>query len=215
MKKYKVYLFRHGKTNYNEEGRFTGWQDSKLIKEGVENAKKIADILKNVDFKFAFHTSLSRSIDTLSYVLKGHGECEFSVLDDRMIERSYGIVEGMRHEEFKRWIGEKIVELSGVEYGDLEQRNFAIDFFGGVEYDLIHRGYYAKVPGGESFFDVEKRVGEFIVWLKKFVKKNKCNVVISAHGNSIRLFRKIMEGASVEKMKKWNIPYDKVFVYSI
>ena len=47
------------------------------------------------------------------------------------------------------------------------------------------------------------------------MRKNKVNVVISAHGNSIRLFRKIMERASKESVMKWSIPYDKVFEYSV
>ena len=47
------------------------------------------------------------------------------------------------------------------------------------------------------------------------MKKKKVNAAISAHGNSIRLFRKIMEKASVPEMTKWFIPYDKVFVYKV
>ena len=86
-------------------------------------------------------------------------------------------------------------------------------FLGEEEYNAIHRGYNVAAPNGESFADVEKRVKSFIVYLKKFVKKNKVNVAISAHGNSIRLFRKIMENASREEAIKWFIPYDKVFEY--
>jgi bisphosphoglycerate-dependent phosphoglycerate mutase len=49
----------------------------------------------------------------------------------------------------------------------------------------------------------------------KNYKKNKVNVAISSHGNSIRLFRKIMEKASTNEMRKWEIPYDKVFIYLV
>ena len=70
-------------------------------------------------------------------------------------------------------------------------------------------------PGGESFKMVEKRVQKFIKHLIKMMKKDKVNVAISAHGNSIRLFRKIMERASVEEMTKWSIPYTKVYEYTI
>ena len=62
---------------------------------------------------------------------------------------------------------------------------------------------------------VEKRVKSFIEDLKKFMKKNKVNVAISAHSNSIRFFRKIMEKISKEEAIKWFIPYDKVFEYNI
>jgi bisphosphoglycerate-dependent phosphoglycerate mutase len=62
---------------------------------------------------------------------------------------------------------------------------------------------------------VEKRVGSFVKDLKVFMKKNNVSVAISAHGNSIRLFRKIMEKASIAETVKWFIPYDKVFTYEI
>jgi len=86
---------------------------------------------------------------------------------------------------------------------------------GEAEYKAIHRGYKMAVPGGESFRDVEKRVKRFIKWLKKYMRKNKVNVAISAHGNSIRLFRKIMERASKKEVVSWFIPYDKVYEYSV
>jgi bisphosphoglycerate-dependent phosphoglycerate mutase len=55
----------------------------------------------------------------------------------------------------------------------------------------------------------------FIKDLKKFIEKEKVNVAISGHGNSIRIFRKIMENKSKSDATKWFIPYDKVFVYKI
>jgi len=186
----KIYLFRHGETTFNRDEKFTGHLDAKLTKKGILQAKKIANILRNKKFQVAIYTRLSRSKDSLKYVLKRHSECKKLIKDDRMIERSYGIFEGISHKEFIKKIGTK-------------------------KYNSVHRGYKVKILKGESFYDVEKRVKKFIIWLKKYMKKNHVNVVISAHGNSIRLFRKIMEKTSVEKMQKWVIPYDKVFVYKI
>ena len=62
---------------------------------------------------------------------------------------------------------------------------------------------------------VEKRVNIFIKNLIKFIKKEKVNVAISSHGNSIRIFRKIWENKTKEEATKWNIPYDGVFSYKI
>jgi 2,3-bisphosphoglycerate-dependent phosphoglycerate mutase len=109
-----------------------------------------------------------------------------------MIERSYGELEGKYHDNIIKKFGER-------------------------QYDLWHRGYGVKdrPPKGECFADVEKRVRKFINWLKKYVRKNKVNVAISAHGNSIRLFRKIMENAPRKEVVSWFIPYDKVFEYSV
>ena len=218
MVNYKVYLFRHGKTFFNAKGIFTGWKESKLTSEGIGNAKKVAEILKKKKFQVAFQTRLSRSKDTLKYVLKFHPECKKIITDDRMIERSYGILEGTSHKNFIDEIGKKIVDLkiegNAIENLSPNERKKVEKFLGEEEYKTIHRGYNLAVPKGESFADVEKRVKKFIIYLKKFIKKNKVNAAISAHGNSIRLFRKIMEKTSKNKAVGWFIPYDKVFEYN-
>ena len=186
----KIYLFRHGQTTYNRDGRFTGLQDAKLTYLGKRQALGIAKQLKGKNFQIAFHTSLSRSKDTLAPVLRQHPECKIVFEDDRMIERSYGKLAGEKHET-------------------------VIKKFGEEHYEHWHRGFGDRPPKGESFADVEKRVKRFIRDLKKLMKRENVNVVISAHGNSIRLFRKIMEKASVKETVRWIIPYDKVFEYEI
>jgi 2,3-bisphosphoglycerate-dependent phosphoglycerate mutase len=219
MKKLKVYLFRHGKTVYNTKGIFTGWKDSKLTAEGRKHAKIIAEKLKNKKFQVAIQTHLSRSKDTLKPVLKYHPECKVILTDDRMIERNYGDLNGTSHEKFIQKVGKRKIDL--LRKGDLlenlspEDRERAERFFGKQEYDVIHRGWDSPPPHGESFKMVEARVRPFIKWLKKYMKDNNVSVAISAHGNSIRLFRKIVEKASIKETVKWFIPYDKVFVYDV
>ena len=66
-----------------------------------------------------------------------------------------------------------------------------------------------------TFADVEKRVDFFIKDMIKFMRKENVSVAISAHGNSIRLFRKIMEEASEKKAVKWIIPYDNYYEYNV
>ncbi|EFK97896.1 2,3-bisphosphoglycerate-dependent phosphoglycerate mutase [sediment metagenome] len=216
---YKIYLFRHGKTTYNQKGIFTGWKDAKLTWRGKLDAIKVARKLKGKKFQVAFYTRLSRSKDTLKYVLKHHPECKKLIEDNRMIERRYGILEGTSHKEFIKRAGKQeinlMIEGDAIENLSPRLRKKVEKFLGEVEYEAIHRGYNVRVPKGESFADVEERVGKFIKYLKKFVEKNKVNVAISAHGNSIRLFRKIMEKAAPEESTKWFIPYDKIFEYSI
>ena len=190
--KFKIYLFRHGQTTFNRDEMFTGEIDAKLTVEGRKHAEKIAKKLKDKKFQVAIQTRLSRSKDTLKLVLKYHPECKFILEDNRMIERSYGNLSGKSHKTI-------------------------IKKYGQAQYDRWHRGYGIRdrPPLGECFSDVEKRVNDFIKDLKRFIRKNKVNVAISAHGNSIRLFRKIMENASKEDVVKWFIPYDKVFKYRI
>ena len=190
VKKLKIYLFRHGQTTYNRDGIFTGFKDSKLTALGKKQARVVARKLKEKKFEVAIYTRLSRSKDTLRFVLKGHEECKRLIKDDRMIERSYGKLSGKTHSTI-------------------------IKKYGQEKYDAWHRGFNCRPPRGESFADVEKRVRDFIKWLKKFMKKENVNVAISAHGNSIRLFRRIWEGLSVKETEELSVPYDTVFTYGV
>ncbi|MDD5254134.1 MAG: histidine phosphatase family protein [Candidatus Nanoarchaeia archaeon] len=214
-----IYIFRHGKTYYNTLYKFTGWKDSKLTPAGIRNSKTIANKLKNKKIDVAFQTTLSRSKQTLKYVLRYHPECRRIITDDRMIERSYGRLEGRSHLWFIRREGNedyktllKWHKINRLENG--ERKRF-VETLGKAEFDIIHRSYDIPPPGGESFKDVEKRVKPFVRDLINYIKKNKVNVAISSHGNSIRLFRKIMENSSVKDTCSWFIPYDKVFVYKV
>ena len=66
---YKIYLFRHGRTEYNVKGLFCGHHHTKLTWKGKVDAKKVAKKLKEKKFQVTFHTSLPRSKETLNYVL--------------------------------------------------------------------------------------------------------------------------------------------------
>jgi 2,3-bisphosphoglycerate-dependent phosphoglycerate mutase len=189
MKKY-IYLFRHGETTYNKSGRFTGFIDSRLTPKGIRDAKKVAFLLKHKKIDIAYRSRLNRSKDTLKYVLKFHPECKTIIVDDRIIERDYGILSGKYHRT--------VIEEHGKE-----------------QYDIWHRSYEFPPPKGESIKMVEIRVNKFVKDLIKFVKKNKVNVVISAHGNSMRPFRRYFEKFSVKKMMKLENPYDDYFMYSV
>lgn len=189
VKKY-IYLFRHGQTTYNRDKRFTGFKDAKLTLLGMKQARVIAKKLKGKKFQVAFQTQLSRSKETLKPVLKNHPECVELIEANRIIERDYGDLSGKLHKTIIKTKGQK-------------------------QFDCWHRGFNCRPPKGESFADVEKRVKIFIGNLKKFMKKEKVNVAISAHGNSIRLFRRIWEGLSVKKTERLYVPYDKVFVYGV
>jgi len=218
-KRFYIYLFRHGQTYYNKNGIFTGWKDSKLTPLGIKQAKVISRILRNKKIDVAFQTRLSRSKNTLKYVIKSHKECKKIITDDRMIERSYGDLQGTTHKAFIEKVGKRALNLriegDAIVSLNLKNRRKIEKFLGNQAYKVIHRGYNTPPPNGESFAMVEKRVLSFIKYLKKYIKKNQVNVAISAHGNSIRLFRKIMEKSNKTQVVKWDIPYDKVFTYKI
>jgi 2,3-bisphosphoglycerate-dependent phosphoglycerate mutase len=185
-----IYIFRHGETYFNEEERFTGWIDSKLDSKGIEDAKEIAKKLKNKKFQIAFKTSLSRTGATLEEVLKYHPECRRVITDDRMIEKSYGVLEGKFHKT-------------------------VIAKYGNKQFDIWHRSYSVSPPGGESLKMVEKRVLSFTKDLIGMAKDERTNVAISAHGNSMRPFRRFFEHLTVREMIELENPHDDYFDYAV
>ena len=184
----KIYLFRHGQTEYNEKGLFTGWTDVPLSKNGVKDAKKVAKKLEKKKIDIAFCSSLKRSRQTLREVLKHHPECKIVMIDDRIVERHYGDLQRKKHSTI-------------------------INKYGQKQYDIWHRSYDIPPPNGESIKDVEIRVKSFIRDMKKLDKK--LNIAISAHGNSMRPFRRYFEKFSKKEMMKLENPWDEYFEYKI
>jgi len=185
-----IYLFRHAQTYYNQKKYFTGWKDSKLTPFGRKQAQVIARKLREKKIDVAIVTSLSRSRDTMKEVLKFHPECQAVFTDDRMIERCYGKLQGKSHKEFERTHSAE-------------------------ELQKIRRGYDYPPPKGESIRMVEGRVLPFIRDLVAYVKKNRVNVAISAHGNSMRPFRKYFEKLTIAQMMGLENPWDGYFEYKI
>ncbi len=167
----------------------------------------------------AYHTHLSRSIDTLKPVLKYHPECKEKIQDDRMIERSYGELQGHNHSWYINKSGEKdyktLLHWHKVDHLQGKEREEFIKKHGASDLQIVRRSYNVPPPGGESVKMVEKRVNSFIRDLLKKMKKEKINVAISAHGNSMRPFRKYFEKLSIKEMMKLENPWDDYFEYVI
>jgi 2,3-bisphosphoglycerate-dependent phosphoglycerate mutase len=185
-----IYLFRHGETYFNKSKRFTGLVNSRLTSKGIEQANLMAEKLREKEFQLAFETSLSRSSDTMDIVLRDHPECQRIIVDDRMIERSYGDLERKYHRT-------------------------VIKNFGKTQFDLWHRSYDVAPPGGESMKMVEKRVMSFTKALLTLMQKEKINVAISAHNNSMKPFRRYFENLSIREMIELENPYNQYFDYTI
>jgi len=173
----------------NANGVFSGWRNVKLNSRGVRDAKIVALRLKDKKIDLFFHSDLERSKQTLREVLKFHKNGRV-ICDKRLRERCYGKLQGKTHLQ----IAQKI----GVE-----------------NYDLWHRGYSNKPPKGESLEDVEKRVVSFIKDLLIIMKKEKINVAISAHGNSMRPFRRYFEKLSRDQMCNLYNDYEAVYTYEL
>jgi len=190
--KLHIYLFRHGESYFNrkDKKRFTGLTDSTITPNGWNQARTVAKKLKNKKIDVAYHTGLIRSKHTLKAVLKYHPECKEIIEDNRIIERDYGKLTKKFHKTIIKKYGKK-------------------------QFDIWHRSYDVTPPGGESIKMVEKRVKSFIKDLLKKMKKEKVNVAISAHGNSMRPFRKYFEKLTNRQMMQIETPWDDYFDYTI
>lgn len=184
-----IYLFRHGATQDNCEGVFSGWRDVPLNAKGIRDAKIVALRLKNKKFTLAYQSDLIRSQQTLAQVLKFHKGVRV-ITDKRIKERNYGTLQSKTHLD--------IVEKKGIE-----------------QYDKWHRGYENRPPQGESLKDVEVRVLKFIRDMLDTIREEEINVAVSAHGNSMRAFRRYFEKLSIKEMCNVYNDYESVHEYVI
>ncbi len=183
-----IYIFRHSETCDNKNRIFSGCRDSCLTKLGIKQAKIIARKLRNKKIGLAYQTHLCRSTQTLKEVLKYHKGVKI-ITDDRMIERCYGDLEGTSKTKFE------LVDPTN--------------------YKIFHRSYETAPPNGESIKMVERRVLSFILDLLRKIRKERVNVAISAHGNSMRPFRRYFERFSVVRMMELENPQDDYLEYKI
>jgi len=184
-----LYVFRHAETEDNFKRIFSGRHDSPLTKRGNEQAKRLAEKLKDKHFDLAYSSPLSRSIDTLKAVLVFHPGVEM-ILEPLLLERDYG-------------------ELTGKSKDKLMKENFEL----AVKY---RRGYDFPPPGGESLKDVkEKRVDPFCQKLSDELKSRKQNAVISCTNNTMRLIRMFFEKLSIEQMQTLENPFEDYACYVV
>ena len=187
-KKLHLFVITHCESCYNKRGIFTGRIDSKLTPKGYRFTKKIAERLKNEKIDVAYSSSLSRSKQTLKYIMKYHPKTKV-VIDDRIIERDYGELSRKSKKKYEK------------EHPDL--------------YPIYHRSYEIPPPGGESIKQVEKRVLPFIRDVIKLMKEKKINVLVVTHGNSIRPIRRYFEHLTPEEMMKLENYRHKIFRYKV
>ena len=177
-----LYLFRHGETYDNRNRVFSGWRQSRLTKVGVKQAEILANKLKKKKIDLFIASRLVRGRKTARIVMKYHKGKKLET-DDRIIERCYGDLMG--HSKTKLMKAKP----------DLAAK--------------YRRGYDFPPPHGESIKMVEKRVFPFCRDLIKRMKKEKINVAVSAHGNSMRVMRRFFEKMSIEKMLTHENPLGK------
>jgi 2,3-bisphosphoglycerate-dependent phosphoglycerate mutase len=188
MKKCNLFVFRHAETTDNRDNIFSGWRDPDLTEKGVLQAQEVAQQLAREKIDFAFTSHLKRAKRTLELVLEKHPAVPVFV-DDRLIERCYGTLQGK----------------SKLEAAAEDPEWFA----------KIHRGYDFAPPEGESIHMVERRILPFVEQLKECFGSHPCNVAISCHGNSMRPIRRVFEHLNLEQMLKLENPQGQALEYAL
>lgn len=214
----KLVLLRHGESTWNKENRFTGWTDVALSEKGVQEAKTAGLVLKQNGFAFdvAYTSLLKRAIKTLWIVLEDMEQMWIPVnLSWRLNERHYGALQGLNKSDTAAKFGEQQVLLWRRSY---DVRPPALDksdsrYPGN---DPRYRGLPEKyLPLTECLKDTVTR---FLPYWKETIApavKSGQNVIIAAHGNSLRALVKYLDRISDKQIVELNIPTGIPLVYEL
>ncbi|MBN1373731.1 histidine phosphatase family protein [Candidatus Dojkabacteria bacterium] len=184
----KIFVFRHTETLDNRNHIFSGHRDVPITEEGAKDAKKLANRLKSEKIHYAFCSPMIRTRQTLKIVLKYHPNV-ITCLDPRISERSYGLLQGKNKDKFAK---------------------LAYPLF-----KLFHRSLHFPVMGGESLSTVRKRTLPFAAEIEDLTLKTGRNIVICAHGNSIRGIREHFERLPPSQFNKIETRVGQLFVYTV
>ncbi len=187
----QLVIFRHGQSTWNLENKFTGWVDVDLTPKGVDEAKAAGEKIKNFKFDYAYSSDLKRAQKTLSTALEVAKHPAITpVYNKALNERMYGDLQGLDKTETAKKYGEEQVKI-------------------------WRRSYDIPPPNGESLKDTAARVLPYFE--KEIVPKLKegKNVVIVAHGNSLRALIMYLEKMTPEQILEFEIGTGQPRLYEL
>jgi 2,3-bisphosphoglycerate-dependent phosphoglycerate mutase len=202
----KLIAIRHGQSTWNAENRFTGWVDVDLSEKGIQEAEKSGKLLKelNLNYDIYFTSYLKRAIKTLEIVLKVLGkDIEYKKAWE-LNERHYGTLTGLNKAETEKKLGEEQFKKYRRSWD-----NPPPSLDRGSEYsshkDLLYKDL-SNIPDTESLKNTYDRViPYFEKHIEKHIKQSK-NIILSAHGNSIRALGKKIFNISDKSINLLEIP---------
>ena len=212
----KLVLVRHGESQWNLENRFTGWTDVDLTQKGVEEAKKGGQTLKEGGFIFdvAYTSYQKRAIKTLNYILEEIDQLYLPIYKTwRLNERHYGALQGLNKAETAKKYGDEQVHIwrrsFDVAPPKLEDGDERL-----AENDIRYANM-GDLPRGESLKDTIARVLPY--WNETISKdiQNGKNVIIAAHGNSLRALIKYLLNISDKDILDLNLPTGKPLIFEL
>jgi|TARA_B110000971_G_scaffold192566_1_gene204930 2,3-bisphosphoglycerate-dependent phosphoglycerate mutase len=204
----KLILTRHGQSVWNAENRFTGWVDVDLSEQGILEAGKSGQLIKNLNINIdVAHTSfLKRAIKTLTIILQ-ENDLQLTLNPSWEInERHYGSLTGLNKEETKKKIGEEQFKKYRRSW-DVSPPPMPSDNKNQILFSPLNDGIPKDlIPATESLKDTYNRVIPFFEnKVKPDLQKNK-NIIIAAHGNSLRALCKKLFNISDQKINELEIP---------
>ena len=205
----KLILVRHGQSLWNLQNRFTGWYDVDLSENGISEANLAGKLLKkaNQSIDYAFTSYLKRANKTLDIILQNMNLEHLDVIKSwELNERHYGELTGLNKSEMREKLGEEQIKIYRRSWDiappELSEKN---------EYNPRFDKLYSsidsnKIPNTESLKDTYDRVIPYFENnILKYIKENK-NIIITAHGNSLRALCKKLFNISNEKINTLEIP---------
>jgi 2,3-bisphosphoglycerate-dependent phosphoglycerate mutase len=188
----KLVVTRHGESEWNVLGKWTGWTDVGLTEKGAKDAEEIGKIITDFNYDEIYVSALKRTEETLQGIIRGLDRPEMNQLpktaNEALNERDYGVYTGMDKWEVKEKVGEE-------------------------EFNTIRRGWDNVIPEGENLKQVYERVIPYFI--SEILPKLQAGetILMVAHGNSIRALIKYLEEVSDEDIADVEMKFGKVLIY--
>lgn len=204
-------LIRHGESKWNLQNKFTGWVDVPLSEKGIKEAQNAAEKLKKLNFDVAYTSKLTRAQQTLMIILSKQKRTG-TIIHESEKRKKWSKHKGKKTDEI---IIHEAEELNERYYGALQglNKDETKKKYGKEKVFQWRRSYDIKPPKGESLKDVYERT---IPYFKKKIipqiKKGK-NIIISAHGNSLRAIIKYIENITDEDIPQLELTTGKPIIY--
>lgn len=183
-------LVRHGKSQWNVEGRWQGKIDDPLHPDGINDAKLMAGLIKDLKIDKAYTSKLIRAIDTTKIVLETLSINPQVIENVALNERDYGIYTGKNKWEVKKEVGDEM-------------------------FKNIRRGWNYLIPQGETLENVYNRIVPYFESQILPDLKNGENILISAHGSSLRALIKYLNNLTIEQVENLEFGIGEVYVFRI
>ena len=193
MKKSNLVLVRHGQSEWNKKNLFTGWKDPKLTELGIEEAIKAGKMLKTKEMKFdiMFTSNLFRAQETGRLILENMNQLDIPVIKNQSLnERNYGDLAGLNKDDAREKWGEEQVHI-------------------------WRRSFDIPPPGGESLKDTAERVLPYFHSEILPKVEEGLDVLVAAHGNSLRALVMELEGISSDEIVKLEIATGDPLTYEL